>query len=188
MANALLVVDLQNDFLSGGTLAIPDSDRLVELANKLMSKFPFVIATKDWHPVKHISFHGNENPDDVAQWNPHCRMRSKGADFPPEFHAYHVEKTFYKGSDYWKESFSPFDDPLTIRYLQEEKIQRLFVMGLVTEYCVQSTVIDAIQAGIPDVVVITDACAALTECTEKTALENMTLAGARLIQSGDLLR
>src|SRR6266446_3335156 len=119
--NALLVVDVQNDFLPGGALAVPDGDQIIPIVNRLMDHFDLVLATQDWHPPDHKSFaanHPHRQPGDVIDlngvpqilWPVHCVQHSAGAAFSPELRSDRFEKIFQKGVDPEIDSYSTFFD------------------------------------------------------------------------------
>src|SRR5512147_2717328 len=118
---ALILVDIQNDFLPGGALAVPDGDKVIPVVNRLQAVFPMVVATQDWHPANHGSFaanHPGKKPGDVidlaglpqALWPRHCIENTSGADFVPGLHTGRFAKTFRKGTDARIDSYSGFFD------------------------------------------------------------------------------
>lgn len=201
---ALLLVDVQNDFMPGGALPVNEGDQIIPIVNDLLKmKFDAILASKDWHPRDHQSFavaHG-KNPGDVIDlsgleqvlWPVHCVQGTKGADFAPGWDANKVEKVFFKGIDNHIDSYSAFFDNGHRRatglegYLKERGIQDLYVAGLATDYCVKYSVVDAAKLGF-NVYLIQDGCKAinLLEEDEARALEEMTAAGAHVITSRDI--
>jgi nicotinamidase/pyrazinamidase len=198
---ALILVDLQNDFLPGGALAVKDGDQIIPIVNELMKKkFQFVLASKDWHPPDHCSFakvYGKEpgeivNLSDIEQilWPVHCVQDSQGAEFAGGWDVSKVNKIFYKGVDKDIDSYSTFFDNRQGRstglevYLRLHGITDLYVAGLATDYCVKYSVLDALILGF-NVYVVKDACRAvnLNEEDETIALEEMRTAGAQIITS-----
>lgn len=171
---ALILVDLQNDFCHGGTLAVNDADAIIPLANQLQKKFDHVIATQDWHPKDHLSF-ASQHPGcllgDVIQldalpqilWPNHCVQHSRGAELHPLLDTSHIEYIVRKGTNKYFDSYSAFFDnahlhpTLLAGYLQKKNISRLYIMGLATDYCVKYSCLDAIQLGF-EVYCIQDAC------------------------------
>jgi nicotinamidase/pyrazinamidase len=204
--NALLVVDIQNDFLPGGALAVPDGDRVVPIINRLMDHFDLVLATQDWHPPDHGSFavsHPNHQPGDVIDlngvpqvlWPVHCVQHSAGAAFSAKLRTDRFAKIFQKGTDPNIDSYSSFFDNAKLRstglgdYLRQRGVQEIFVCGLATDYCVKYSVLDSKSLGIRTHV-IEDACRGvnLRSDDSKDAVAEMRAAGASIIDSGEILR
>ncbi|MEX1013431.1 MAG: bifunctional nicotinamidase/pyrazinamidase [Waddliaceae bacterium] len=181
---ALLLVDIQNDFLPGGALAVKEGDLVIPIANQLMEKFGHVIATQDWHPKGHSSF--------KEIWPVHCVQGSHGAEFPEALHTDRIHKVIRKGEDAEIDSYSAFfdNDQKTetglLDYLREQNIDVLFIMGLATDYCVKYTVLDALAQGIK-VYVIEDGCRAVNQNRGdgEKALKKMRQKGAKLVQSSE---
>ncbi|PTY02343.1 bifunctional nicotinamidase/pyrazinamidase [Verrucomicrobia bacterium LW23] len=163
---ALILVDIQNDFLPGGSLAVPDGDAIIPLVNEAMALGAFhVIATRDWHPANHCSFaanHPGKEPFDSAiigglpttLWPTHCVQNTYGAEFGPALDQSRIDYVFSKGMGEDVESFSGFYDArrkptLLGEYLRETGIRQVVVAGLATDYCVRATVIDALSYGFP---------------------------------------
>jgi nicotinamidase/pyrazinamidase len=161
--DALLVVDIQNDFMPGGNLAVPDGDAIVPLINTLAKKFDHVILTQDWHPPQHISFasthaatHPNAQPFETIQvhygpqtlWPEHVLQHTPGAAFHPALHIPHAELILRKGFHRHIDSYSAFleNDHHTptglAGYLRERKLTRLFVCGLAYDFCVRYSALD----------------------------------------------
>jgi nicotinamidase/pyrazinamidase len=136
--NALLIIDLQNDFLPGGALPAPDGHRIIPVINRIMKGFDLVLASRDWHPPDSVHFN---------RWPPHCVRDTAGAEFPGEFDQEKVHKIFLKGTGQKDDGYSAFEatNADLKSYLQERNVKRLFLAGLTTEYCVRSTAMDAIQ-------------------------------------------
>lgn len=174
---ALLIVDLQNDFCPGGALPAPEGDRIVPVINKLMDKFDVVLASKDWHPDNTVHF---EN------WPPHCVRETKGAEFHPDLDAGKIDKVFFKGTDDKDDGYSAFEatnDNLG-DYLRKAKIQEVYVTGLVTEYCVKQTVLEALRQGF-ETYLIEDAVQGISAHPDDVPLAQaeMEKAGAIIIKS-----
>lgn len=172
--SALLLVDLQNDFCPGGSLAVPAGDSIISIANTLQIFVPLVIATQDWHPQNHMSFAENHEAkaigdtvmlDGIAQtlWPVHCVQGSVGADFHPDLNLRRIQHIVHKGIDKVVDSYSAFFDNAHKRatglhdYLQAKNITHLYILGLATDYCVKYSVLDALQLGY-QITVIEDAC------------------------------
>ena len=157
--DALLVIDLQNDFCPGGALAVPGGDEIVPVVNALAQKFPHIVLTQDWHPGGHISFAsahpGAQAYESIevpygtqALWPDHCVQRTPGADFHPALEASHAELIMRKGFRPNIDSYSAFleNDHFTptglAGYLRERGLKRLFLCGLAYDFCVRHSAID----------------------------------------------
>ncbi len=201
---ALIIVDLQNDFLPGGALAVKAGDQVIPVVNELLKKkFSFVLASKDWHPADHCSFatsHGKEPGEKVILegieqilWPVHCVQGTRGAEFAPGWDVSKVDKVFFKGTDKHTDSYSTFFDNGKGRstglevYLRQHGIRNLYMAGLATDYCVKYSVLDALILGF-NVYVIQDACRAvnLQDEDEAEALKEMQIAGAQIVHSKDI--
>jgi len=171
---ALILVDIQNDFLPTGALPVPAGDEVVHVANRLMPEYDLVVATQDWHPANHGSFaanHTNKEPGEVIElaglsqilWPIHCVQDSPGADFAEQLHTNNIDKIFTKGTDATIDSYSGFFDNGHRKatglgdYLKEKDVSHVTVIGLATDYCVKFTALDAVQLGF-DVTLIEEGC------------------------------
>ncbi|MBE3574477.1 MAG: nicotinamidase [Firmicutes bacterium] len=185
--DALIVVDVQNDFCPGGALAVPDGDQVVAPLNRWIEAVlrggGKVCYTHDWHPADHCSFRQNGGP-----WPPHCVQGTFGAAFHPALRVH--GPVFRKGFLPDREAYSGFEGhldgdpgkPALGSWLKNQGVERVFVGGLATDYCVQATVLDACKEGFT-VLVLTDAVRAVNvQPTDGTAaLAAMQAAGARLV-------
>ena len=182
-SDALIVVDVQNDFTPGGALAVPDGDRVVPVLNRYIERFAAleasIFVTRDWHPevTKHFKAYG-------GVWPPHCVQGGKGAEFHPELRLPLEAIIVSKGTDPEEDAYSAFhaEDLNGMPFaaaLGERGVQRLFIGGLATDYCVRSTVLDAVREGF-QAVVLRDAIGAvdLKPGDGERALEEMRAAGA----------
>jgi nicotinamidase/pyrazinamidase len=202
--NALIVVDLQNDFLPGGALPVPHGDEVIPLANEVQGRFDLVLATQDWHPPSHGSFaanHQGKKPGDriildgIEQilWPVHCVQNTHGAEFAPSFDTSRIAYIFHKGIDPRIDSYSTFFDNAHRRhtglapYLEKRGIKDIYLMGLALDYCVKYSTLDARQLGL-NAHVIVDGCRGieLEPGDIGRALEEMKRAGAIILKSGDL--
>lgn len=164
MTAALIVVDIQNDFLPGGALAVPRGDETVAIANRLMPLFPTVVLTADWHPADHSSFasqHAGKSPYDVVPmpygnqvlWPDHCVAGTSGADFAAGLETVRAHAVIRKGTDKNCDSYSGFlaadrKTPTGLAgYLKSRGVTTVFVCGLATDFCVAWTAQDAAAAG-----------------------------------------
>jgi nicotinamidase/pyrazinamidase len=168
--DALLVIDVQNDFMSGGALAIRDGDAIVPLINTLAKRFDHVILTQDWHPTQHISFattHSNKHPFETIEapygpqslWPDHVLQHSEGAAFHPALNIPHAELILRKGFRRHIDSYSAFleNDHTTptglAGYLRERNLTRLFLCGLAYDFCVRYSAIDGKTLGFETIVI-----------------------------------
>ncbi len=174
---ALLIVDLQNDFLPGGALPAPYGNQIIPVVNQLINQFELVVASKDWHPEKTVHF---------EQWPVHCIANSAGADFPSELNHEKITTIVQKGTRDSDDGYSAFEaTSLDLKkYLQEKLVKELYICGLTTEYCVKNTVLDALKAGFKTTV-IQNAVAGVRAKPgdEDQAWAAMQQAGAKLIPS-----
>jgi nicotinamidase/pyrazinamidase len=161
--DALLVVDFQNDFCPGGALPVAEGDRIAGPINDLLDAFDLVVATRDWHPANHGSFVGVEvdpekweGTDPPSIWPVHCVQGTPGAELQPDLERDKIDFLLDKGMDRWSQGYSGFHDSGLAELLEEHGVDRVFVAGLTTEYCVKNTVLDARRLGL-DVVVVDDA-------------------------------
>lgn len=201
---ALLVIDVQNDFIPGGQLAVPEGDRIVPLINRLAEHFKQVVIAQDWHPAGHASFassHPGRQPYDVIQlpygeqtlWPDHCIQGSRGADFHSGLNLPHAQLIIRKGCNPDIDSYSAFleaDRATTTGlagYLKERGIDTVYMVGLALDFCVMFSALDARAAGFNTFVVL-DACRAIDmNGSLASAIERMQVAGVGLIQSTELL-
>ncbi len=202
--NALIIVDLQNDFLPGGALPVPHGDGVIPLANELQRCFELVLATQDWHPPDHGSFaanHPGKKPGDripldgIEQilWPVHCVQNTPGAEVAPSFDTSRIAHVFQKGVDPRIDSYSTFFDNARRRstglaaYLKERSIKDVYLLGLALDYCIKYSALDARQLGL-NTHVILDGCRGigLDPGDIDRALGEMKQVGAILLQSSDL--
>jgi nicotinamidase/pyrazinamidase len=186
--DALIIVDVQNDFLPGGSLAVPDGDAVIAPINRYAALFSKqslpVIATRDWHPQDHCSFKSGGGP-----WPPHCLAGSWGAAFPAGLTMPDTATTVIsKATDSDREAYSGFEDTDLAEQLRAKGVKRVFVVGLATDYCVLATVKDALAHGF-DAVVLIDAVHAVdvTPGDGERAIREMRTLGATLAQLGDVV-
>lgn len=161
---ALIIVDLQNDFMPGGRLAVPEGNLIIERVNEIQKKFDLVVATQDWHPAHHKSFasqHEGKNPFEIIDlnglqqtlWPDHCIQGAPGADFHKDLNTNKIEAIFRKGTNPEIDSYSGFFDNGRKKatglngYLKERKVDAVFVCGLAADFCVYYTAMDALSLG-----------------------------------------
>jgi nicotinamidase/pyrazinamidase len=176
--DALLIVDLQNDFLPGGSLAVSAGDEIIPIVNRyvvlMQNRGIPVFASKDWHPQNHCSFTAQG-----GQWPAHCVENSPGAEFPPMLKSMADIPVVLKGRDAGRDAYSAFQGTRLEALLRQHDIERLLVCGLATDYCVLETVKDALGAGF-QVCVLRDAVRAvdLHAGDGERAIEKMASLGA----------
>ena len=203
MKRALILVDIQNDFLPGGALAVRDGDKVIEIASQVGKAFDLVIKTQDWHPANHKSFAKNHDLEvgtvidlnGLPQflWTVHCVQESKGSQFPATLPVFENEFVFQKGGDIEVDSYSGFFDNGKKNstglgdFLREKKIDELFVMGLATDYCVKFTVLDALELGFKTHLIV-DGCRGVNVNPGDVdeAINSMQEKGAILVQSSEI--
>jgi len=181
--DALVVVDVQNDFCPGGALAVPEGDAVIEPLNRLMElSWKTIIGTRDWHPANHHSFkaHG-------GMWPPHCVQDTAGAEFDPALNSAAFKKVISKGIRPEDPGYSAVEGTPLLPYLLEQRVKRVCVGGLATDYCVKATVIDLLREGL-EVVVLTDAVRGVNvdPADSRKALNAMEADGGTLIESSQV--
>ncbi|MDH4140736.1 MAG: bifunctional nicotinamidase/pyrazinamidase [Coriobacteriia bacterium] len=202
--DALLLVDIQNDFMPTGALPVSDGDAVVPVAHALMPSFELIVATQDWHPADHASFasnHPGTQPGDVVDldgidqvlWPDHCVQDSPGASFHSGMDIGPVGHVVRKGTDPRIDSYSAFFDNLHLKetglvdFLREQGVSRVYLVGLATDYCVKFTALDGVQAGF-EVVVVADGVRAvdLSPGDGERAIEEARSAGCTIVVSADV--
>jgi len=199
MKKALILVDIQNDFVPGGALAVPNGDEVVPVANRLMPNYNLIIATQDWHPANHQSFvsqHPGNKIGDVIDleglkqvlWPDHCIQETHGAELVDGLNQKLINKVFHKGTDPNIDSYSGFFDNEHRKstglgdFLKQQHVDEVYIMGLATDYCVKFTVLDSIKLGFKTCVVL-EGCRGIDmnpgDCEK--AINEMKQAGAILI-------
>jgi nicotinamidase/pyrazinamidase len=198
----LVIVDVQNDFMPGGPLAIAAGDTIVPVINRLMGQFDLVVATQDWHPADHKSFASNHpggtsfsqiilNGLDQTLWPDHCVQETLGAAFYPDLETNKVEAIFRKGMDREIDSYSGFYDNRRRKntglagYLRERGATELFFCGLAGDICVYYSLKDALQAGFATSL-ISDAALPLSEAAYEKAKADILRLGGRVIDSEEI--
>ena len=203
---ALILVDIQNDFLPGGALAVPDGDAVIPVANKLQSAFPVVVATQDWHPANHGSFAASHPGKKVFEqielnglpqtlWPVHCVQNTTGAELARALVRERIAKVFPKGTDPNIDSYGGLFDNGHRRstglgeWLKAQRVTEVFVCGLATDYCVKFTALDAAKMGFKTHL-IEDASRGVNLRPDdvRNAIEEMTRAGVGVVQSAGILK
>ena len=200
---ALLLIDIQNDFLPGGRLAVPAGDEIIPLINNLQPQFDLVVATQDWHPAGHQSFAsshaGRAQFEQIdlhglpqVLWPDHCLQASDGAALAPALHTARIEAIFRKGMNPEIDSYSAFFDNGHRKstgladYLRGRGTSEVVIAGLAADYCVYYSALDALATGFATVV-ITDATRAISPEGWAAAQADLTAKGVRLLSSAALL-
>lgn len=201
---ALLIVDLQNDFCPGGSLAVPDGDSIIPTVNKLVNVFDAVIQTQDWHPAGHSSFassHEVKEPYDTVEmdygiqvlWPDHCVQGSMGAEFHPELNTLKTQVVIRKGFRKAIDSYSTFyenDQETTTGltgYLNQRGITDLYTVGLATDFCVKWSILDGIDEGF-NMHIVKDAVKGIDlDGSLDAAWNEMKDKGVNIVTSEDLL-
>ncbi len=198
-SRALILVDLQNDFVPGGALAVPEGDAVIPIANAVQRDFDLILATQDWHPSDHGSFAANHpgkrigdviDLDGLPQvlWPVHCVQGTRGAELVSSLDQSRITRIFRKGTDPRIDSYSGLFDNGHRKstglgeFLRERNVTSVFVLGLATDYCVKFTALDARQKGF-GVTLIENACRGinLRPGDVDEAIEEMRLAGVQII-------
>jgi len=203
--DVLVVIDVQNDFCPGGTLAVADGDAVIDVIHRIAPKFEHIVLTQDWHPVGHTSFaasHPGKHPFDSIElsygtqtlWPVHCVQGSAGAEFHPALQLPEAELILRKGFHVHVDSYSAFfeNDRSTSTglagYLEERNLTRVFLAGLAYDYCVAYSALDARRLGLP-VVIVRDACRAIDLDGSVARVEaELERAGVAVIESAALVR
>jgi nicotinamidase/pyrazinamidase len=202
--SALIIVDVQNDFLPGGALAVGKGDEVIPVINKVQDKFDLIVATQDWHPANHGSFAANHEGKKVGEsislngldqilWPVHCVENSIGADFHKSLDKQNWREVFKKGSNPEVDSYSGFFDNGRKEktglgdFLKANGIENVFVTGLAADYCVKFTVLDALDLGF-NTYLIADATKGVNLSPNDTleAFKEMEIQGAILVSSSSL--
>jgi nicotinamidase/pyrazinamidase len=199
---ALLLIDIQYDFLPGGSLAVPEGDQIISIVNDIQHRFDLVVATQDWHPKGHKSFassHQGKNVFDQIElqglpqvlWPDHCVQGSRGADLADAVNWNRTEAIFRKGTSLNIDSYSGFYDNGHLKatglaeYLKGRKITDVYIAGLAADYCVYFTAKDALQEGF-NTFVIEDATKAISADGFAQAKKDLQDKGGHIIQSSVL--
>jgi nicotinamidase/pyrazinamidase len=196
---ALIIVDIQNDFTTGGALEVSQGETIIPLVNELQSKFDLIVATQDWHPASHKSFASNNQDKKPFEktvlhgmhqvlWPDHCVQGTAGADFHPALDMKQVEAIFRKGMDLNIDSYSGFYDNGHLRstgmsgYLKERAVTEVYVCGLAGDYCVYFTAKDAWREGFTTFL-IEDATRSIDANGFEVAKEDLIRVGVRVVDS-----
>ncbi|PQO25766.1 bifunctional nicotinamidase/pyrazinamidase [Blastopirellula marina] len=198
---ALLLIDIQNDFLPGGALAVSEGDQVVPIANRLMELFPLVVATQDWHPGDHRSFASQHDGREVGEiivldgleqvlWPDHCVQLSQGANLAKELNLNGVDHVIQKGTDVHIDSYSGFFDndhrksTGLEQLLRGHEVREVQLVGLATDYCVKFSALDAVALGFKTSVCLEGIRGVELNAGDcEKAIQEMQSAGVEIIQS-----
>lgn len=200
--DALIIVDVQNDFLPGGALGVPEGDEIIPVINTIQRQFELIVATQDWHPAGHGSFasnHPGKKPFDTTTlagldqilWPDHCVQGQKGAEFASNLELLKAEAIFRKGTDISIDSYSGFFDNGKKKatglasYLKGMGVKRVFIGGLAADFCVGFTTLDAIGVGF-DTFLIEDATRPIDPGGWEKMKDDISNNGGRIIRSDEI--
>ncbi|MCP2045825.1 bifunctional nicotinamidase/pyrazinamidase [Pontibacter sp. HSC-36F09] len=200
---ALLLIDIQNDFLPGGALGVPEGDQIIPIVNQIQDHFDLIVATQDWHPTDHKSFasnHEGKNPFETTEllglpqvlWPDHCLQGTTGADLASALEVNKIEAIFRKGTNPEIDSYSGFYDNGRLKstgladYLRGKGVTQLYLAGLAADYCVYYSAKDALDEGF-ETFVLEDAVRAISSEGYEAARKDILEKGGRRIQSSELL-
>jgi len=201
---ALIIVDVQNDFMPGGSLAVPNADKIIPVINQLQEYFELIIATQDWHPQNHTSFASNHpgtkpfdkimmNGLEETLWPDHCVQGTKGAEFPKVLQTNQIAVIFRKGMNPFIDSYSGFyDNHRKIctglsGYLKEKGVTKAYFCGLASDICVYFTIKDALKEKI-NARFIEDASQPLNLEGFNQIKEELNAIGIRIVNSTDIMK
>lgn len=201
---ALLIIDVQNDFLPGGALAVNNGNEIIPVINQLTKlPFDFITASQDWHPQGHCSFAEthHKKPGEIVEvdglkqilWPTHCVQGTKGAEFSPQLETAKIQNIILKGTEKNIDSYSTFFDNARKKHtaldvlLKKHHITDVYCVGLATDYCVKFSALDSLSLGYKTYIIL-DACRGvnLKPGDVEKAVEDMRKAGAHIIQSSDI--
>jgi nicotinamidase/pyrazinamidase len=177
VTEALLIIDVQNDFLPGGALAVPDGDQVIAPINALAAdpRFGVVIATRDWHPPDHNSF-----ADQGGPWPAHCVQGTPGAELSAELDRDAIDTVIDTGTTPADEGYSGFENPLLRQLLREEQVAAVTIVGLATDVCVLHTAQDALREALR-VTIETAGVRGIDADDSRAALQDLSAAGALVV-------
>lgn len=201
---ALLLIDIQNDFLPGGSLAVPEGDQIIPIVNQLQPHFDLVVATQDWHPANHKSFASQHAGKGVFEqidlngleqvlWPDHCVQGSEGAEFCKALDMDRVEAIFRKGTDPEIDSYSGYYDnghrksTALAEYLRGRGVTEVYLAGLAGDYCVYFTAKDALREGFR-AYIIEDATRPISAEGFRSTIQDIKAKGGHLITSKDIVQ
>ncbi len=195
--NALILIDIQNDLLPGGALAVPNGDQIIPVLNEIQHDYDLVVASQDWHPPDHKSFasqHENKKPFERIAWHDgiqvlwpdHCVQESFGAEFSKALDTKRVEAIFRKGTNSQIDSYSALYDnnheksTALADYLRAKGVNEVFIAGLATDYCVYYTALDSLKEGFKTTV-LQNASSGLNEEDIRKAMDHVRKEGGEIV-------
>lgn len=202
---ALIIIDIQNDFLPGGALAVAQGNEIIPIVNKIQLQFDLVVATQDWHPPDHGSFAANHPDKKIYEqvelnglpqtlWPVHCVQNTPGAEFAPALDRARIAEVFRKGTDPGIDSYSGLFDNGRRKstglgeWLKERVVTEVFVCGLATDYCVKFTALDAVQFGFRTTLIEDAGRGVNIQPNDvRDAINEMKRAGVGVVYSRDLV-
>ena len=175
---ALLIVDVQNDFCSGGALEVKNGETITTVINKIAPKFDFVVASKDWHPEDTIHF---------EKWPLHCIQGTHGAEFHATLLQENIDLVIHKGTENKDDGYSAFQatNVNLTTYLREKKVTQIYVVGLATEYCIKASAIDSLKNGFKTIIV-KDAVKGLNPINEVKTLTYLKAKGCVIKEASEI--
>ncbi|WP_296700851.1 bifunctional nicotinamidase/pyrazinamidase [Algoriphagus sp.] len=203
--SALIIVDVQNDFLPNGALAVHDGDQVIPIINKLQKEFQFIVATQDFHPADHGSFAANHSGKKISEfvtlgglnqilWPVHCVQGTFGAEFHKDLNQDNWKAVFQKGKNKEVDSYSGFFDNARKEstgladYLMKERIKKVYITGLALDYCVKFTALDAHSLGFETYLIVDSSRAVNIDPMDGDfAIEEMAKQGIKIINSQEIL-
>jgi nicotinamidase/pyrazinamidase len=180
-SDALIIVDVQNDFCSGGALPVPEGEKVVRAINSMQKSFDHIVFSRDWHPDDHCSFSYAPTYTD-GSWPSHCVQNSPGAEFHGDLRVPVDALIIDKASSPDQENYSAFDGTGLADNLRRHNVQRVFVTGLALDYCVRATALDALKEGF-SVALAKDAVRAVSPDKTEEILQELRRAGVDVIKS-----
>lgn len=181
--DALIIVDVQNDFCSGGSLPVPDAELVIDPINRLLRFFDYLFFSRDWHPSDHCSFSDNQQFGD-GHWPPHCVQNSPGAEFHGDLRIPVDATIIDKATAPERDAYSAFDGTDLTTLLKKKGIKRVFVVGLALDFCVKATALDAIKNGFAAYIVRNGTLPVFPENAAQVYAE-LQAAGVELVDSED---
>ncbi len=182
--DALIVVDVQNDFCAGGTLAVPNADQIIHPINSILKAFEHIVFSRDWHPADHCSFSDSPEFQDKS-WPTHCVENSPGAEFHPDLRVPVDALIVNKGTSPDKEAYSAFDGTMLAEILRSQGVRRVFITGLTLDYCVRETAPDALREGF-EVVLVEDCTRAVAPDETNAIVKELREAGVEIVRSDEV--
>ena len=179
--DALIVVDVQNDFCMGGALPVPDGDIVIRPINSMLMTFDHLVFSRDWHPADHSSFDFDPQFQD-GSWPSHCVQNSPGAEFPHDLRVPVDAIIVNKATSSDEDAYSAFEETGLADTLRKRGVTRVFVAGLALDYCVKATCLDGLREGF-EVVLVENATQSVKREQREAVLEELRVAGVTMVKS-----